>query len=58
MAKEKTKKVDGRNLGSSEVRNCGRCIHTFQDATYGQNRRVHNKTQKGWRCTVCGSDNA
>lgn len=57
MGKDAKSKVDGRNLGSAEVRPCGKCEHKFQDSLYGKNRRVHNKSAKGWRCTVCHSDN-
>lgn len=30
------------------------CAHAFQDAMYGRGQRVHNRTAKGYRCTVCG----
>ena len=34
-----------------------KCIHRFQDVTYGKGRRVHNFAPKvpGHRCTVCGN---
>jgi len=32
------------------------CRHEFQDTKYGKGKRVHNKTKKGWRCTVCKND--
>jgi len=34
------------------------CIHEYQDATYGNKMRVHNKTAKEneWRCSICGSN--
>lgn len=40
------------------------CSHAFQDKEYGKGQRVHNlsvkvegtkRTEKGWRCTVCGN---
>lgn len=40
------------------------CKHEYQDAKYGKNRRVGNKTAKGpannpsYRCTVCGTERA
>ena len=35
------------------------CQHSYQDAIYGQGKRLHNYAPKelgtgGWRCTVCG----
>lgn len=30
------------------------CQHDFQDKQYGPGMRVHNITNKGRRCTVCG----
>lgn len=27
----------------------------YQDKAYGKGIRVHNKCDKGWRCTVCGA---
>jgi hypothetical protein len=34
------------------------CVQEFQDETYGQNMRVHNKTAKDdtWRCCVCNTE--
>lgn len=32
------------------------CYNPFQDKRYGAQMRIHNKTIKGWRCTVCGKD--
>jgi hypothetical protein len=32
------------------------CKHAYQDEKYGENKRVMNKTGKGYRCTVCGKD--
>ncbi len=34
---------------------CLGCESTFQDKQYGIGRRLHNKSMKGWRCTVCGN---
>ncbi len=42
------------------------CKHEYQDAVYGQGKRVHNECSKkevmkkgaqttGYRCTVCGT---
>lgn len=28
--------------------------HVYQDRKHGNNMRVHNACEKGWRCTVCG----
>lgn len=27
----------------------------YQDSKYGKGNRVFNKTQKGFKCTVCGN---
>lgn len=40
---------------SSEVRSCT-CVHAYQDKEYGSKQRVHNKSTKGFRCTVCGNE--
>ena len=32
------------------------CKHPDKDKKYGKQQRVHNKTTKGYRCTVCGKD--
>lgn len=37
------------------------CNNEFQDKTYGEGMRVHNKMAKagrvlGYRCTVCGKE--
>lgn len=39
----------------SSIHTCT-CANSFQDATYGRGQRVHNKTTKGRRCTVCGTE--
>ena len=39
----------------SKITTCT-CKHEFQDKKYGENKRVMNKTGKGYRCTVCGKD--
>lgn len=31
------------------------CEHKYQDEKYGKNKRLHNETDKGYRCTVCGN---
>ncbi len=43
------------------IKRCARkCESVFQDATYGNHMRIHNRTnqkedksQQSWRCTVC-----
>jgi hypothetical protein len=48
-------------MSNTEVRHCT-CANTFQDATYGASRRVHNAKRTkdgkstGWRCTVCARE--
>lgn len=32
------------------------CTHAYQDELHGAGNRVHNKTAKGRRCTVCGKE--
>lgn len=38
------------------------CKHSYQDARYGENKRVHvligpaKNPEKGWRCTVCNKE--
>ena len=39
----------------SEIKTCT-CKHAFQDKEHGPNQRVHNKTTKGLRCSVCGNE--
>ncbi len=29
------------------------CTHEYQDKRYGKNKRLHNPTKDGYRCTVC-----
>jgi hypothetical protein len=38
------------------------CVHSYQDARYGDKLRVHNYAPRGgpgktpaWRCVVCGA---
>ena len=38
--------------GGTKIAPCT-CAHEFQDRTYGRGQRVHNRTVKGYRCTVC-----
>lgn len=45
---------------SVKIKHCS-CRHDFQDATYGEGMRVHNKAggnkkPLAWRCTVCGKE--
>ena len=50
-----------KRIVGTEVRAC-RCVHAWQDATYGEKRRVKNYCPKlnngngGWRCTVCRAE--
>lgn len=37
------------------IRAC-KCSHDYQDKVYGKGQRVHTPTNRGHRCTVCGSD--
>lgn len=43
----------------TNVKRC-KCKHDFQDKTYGEGQRVHNrvpgesKEKCKWRCSVCG----
>lgn len=37
------------------VRKCD-CVHKYQDQKYGNGRRVMNKCNAGYRCTVCDKD--
>ena len=61
MAKKKLKSGSGE---TGHIRKCG-CVSymggtrgaAYQNRRYGTGRRVHVKTDHGWRCTVCGSDN-
>lgn len=34
------------------TRKCS-CVHADQDQMYGDGIRLFNKTEQGWRCTVC-----
>ncbi len=36
---------------------CG-CVSEYQDAAYGRGIRCANKTDKAFRCTVCGDESA
>ena len=29
------------------------CASEFQDKRYGKNKRLHNPTKEGFRCTIC-----
>lgn len=40
---------------ASEIRSC-KCKHESQDAIHGAGQRVYNPTNKGIRCTVCGTE--
>ena len=43
------------SLDATAVLTCT-CEHEYQDERYGKNKRLHNKTDKGYRCTVCGHE--
>lgn len=32
------------------------CKSEYQDKKYGENRRLMNRKNQGYRCTVCGKD--
>jgi len=42
-------------MSGSAIRAC-KCQNEFQDSTYGKGMRVHSKTLKGFRCSVCGHE--
>ncbi len=42
-------------MSNSMKKRC-KCVHPYQDKKYGKKIRIHNKTTKGWRCTVCGNE--
>ena len=44
-----------KTTGDTHLMYCT-CEHKDQDARYGKKVRVHNKTSKGYRCTVCKKD--
>lgn len=39
----------------TKIINCS-CQSTFQDSSYGHGKRLGNKTDSGYRCTVCGTE--
>ena len=41
--------------GKTRLLRC-ECESKFQDKAYGKGKRLHNKTNNGWRCTVCGNE--
>ena len=44
-----------RDASGTKVLRCS-CGSKFQDEKYGRNKRLHNATTKGYRCTVCGKE--
>jgi hypothetical protein len=49
----------GKEYTSVAIKTC-LCVNAYQDATYGKNKRVHNKggaigKAASFTCTVCGS---
>jgi hypothetical protein len=55
-------KVEERTNSKGEptkVRQCtSTCLSPYQDMAYGRGMRVFNKTDKAFRCTVCGDESA
>ena len=49
---EEQKKDKGRK---TKVMACS-CSNASQDGIYGAGRRLYNRTAKGFRCTVCGTE--
>jgi len=47
----------GGKMSATSIRKCN-CKHEYQSKKYGKDQRVHNqkKDDKGWTCTVCGSE--
>lgn len=55
---DKTTKTESKWAGSgADVRRCS-CTSTQQDAIHGEGRRVKNRREGGWRCTVCSDAEA
>jgi hypothetical protein len=50
MAKESKPKAASGGM----VLTC-KCVHDYQDRTYGKGRRLHTERKSGYRCTVCGN---
>lgn len=42
-------------MSETKIMKCN-CKNDFQDKKYGKKNRLFNRTIKGFRCTVCGSD--
>jgi len=40
--------------GETKVLACT-CKHEYEDQRYGARMRLHNKCNKGFRCTICSS---
>lgn len=55
---QKNNKAKAKAKASGSVLEKCNCKSDFQDKRYGPQRRVHNVTTKGVRCTVCGSEKA
>jgi transposase-like protein len=47
--------LEGVRMAETRIAFCS-CLHKGQDNMFGKNKRVHNKTEHGWRCTVCGKE--
>lgn len=54
MAKKGAQQPVKASKGGSVVMACG-CKSSYQDEHYGHQNRVHNRSNSGPRCTVCGS---
>lgn len=45
--------------GGSKVLSCvASCKSDYQDKKYGDGKRLMNRKNQGYRCTVCGKDKA
>ena len=40
--------------GETKVLPCT-CKHDYEDQRYGKGLRLHNKCNKGFRCTICSA---
>lgn len=38
----------------TQIKEC-KCESTFQDETYGKNKRLYTEGEKDLKCTVCGT---
>lgn len=47
-----TKGKNNHSAKTTEILECV-CVSQFQDERYGKQKRVHNPTATGYKCTVC-----